>query len=79
MTTNSGSPVTASSTEFAVKYVPPPPPLPGKIFIKAPRDHLGTPVCPDLNLSPEVAEKLMDALYEGIQQYQAYDPETEES
>lgn len=47
--------------KITAEYVPPPPPAPGMIVVRAPLDKHGHPVFPDLHLSPEEIEELMDA------------------
>ncbi len=47
--------------KITAEYVPPPPPAAGKIIIRAPLDKRGHPVFPDLHLTPEQVEELMDA------------------
>ncbi len=49
------------SDKITATYIPPPPPAPGKIVVKAPFDAKGHPLFPDLHLLPEQVEELMDA------------------
>ncbi len=55
--------------KITAEYVPPPPPAPGKIIIRAPLDKMGHPLFPDLHLTPEQTEELIDAGNDGIQEY----------
>jgi hypothetical protein len=57
------------SDKYEASYVPPPPPAPGKIVVRAPADKRGNAAHMDLHLTPDEAEQLMDALNDGIQQY----------
>lgn len=56
-------------SKFHAEYVPPPPPAPGKIFVKCPLDDRGRPVCSDLHLTPDQAEELINELNGALQQY----------
>ncbi len=47
--------------KISAEYIPPPPPAPGKIVIRAPLDKRGHPKFPDMHLTPEEVEELMDA------------------
>lgn len=57
--------------KFTAEYIPyiPPPPVPGKILVKAPLDKRGNPITHDLHLTPEQAEQLMDALNGALNVY----------
>jgi hypothetical protein len=57
------------SDKYEASYVPPPPPAPGKILVRAPVDKRGNATHMDLHLTPDQAEQLMDALNDAIQQY----------
>lgn len=61
----------ARDDKFHAQYLPPPPSPPGKIFVKAPADSHGRPLCADLHLTPEQAEQLMEVLNDGLHQYLA--------
>ncbi len=47
--------------KITAEYIPPPPPAPGKIIVRAPLDKRGHPIFPDLHLDPNQVEELMDA------------------
>jgi hypothetical protein len=47
--------------KITATYIPPPPPAPGKFLVRAPLDNRGHPIFPDLHLTPEQLEELMDA------------------
>jgi hypothetical protein len=55
--------------QFHAEYIPPPPPAPGKILVRAPLDGKGHPVCPDLHLAPEQADQLRNALDQALLAY----------
>jgi len=68
------SPVTAAverGDKFQAAYIPPPPPAAGKILVWAPLDKRGHPICPDLHLTPEQAEQLLEALGTALNDYTA--------
>ena len=57
--------------KYHAEYLPPPPPSPGKILVRAPVDRHGHPVHPDLHLTPELAYQLLKELGSALNDYTA--------
>lgn len=55
--------------KFHAEYIPPPPPAPGKIVVRAPLDKRNQPQHADLHLTPEQAEQLISELTSALDVY----------
>jgi hypothetical protein len=63
--------LTERTDKFQAEYIPPPPPPAGRIIVRAPADSHGRPICPDLHLTPEMAEELALVLLDAVDAYKS--------
>jgi hypothetical protein len=57
---------------FRARYMPPPPPSPGKIVVDPPHDEHGRAICAILHLTPDQARQLMETLKHALDDYESY-------